>query len=117
MKQIAGRAGRFGTSYATGQVTTLHGADRDTLRGSLLWPDESIPGAGVFPSREQLEMLGALLDNKVGKNVCVCVYCHSPLFSMQLPITFIATQVIVSLLLCCLLLTAILLDCLCCDVM
>jgi hypothetical protein len=65
VKQIAGRAGRFGTAYAQGVVATLHEADRDYLRHCLLQPYESVPAAGIFPSRPQLELLGALLDNRV----------------------------------------------------
>jgi hypothetical protein len=66
VKQIAGRAGRFGTAYAEGRVTTLHGTDTDRLRHCLLQPDTTISGAGIFPSRQQLELLGALLDSGVG---------------------------------------------------
>lgn len=65
MKQIAGRAGRYGTTYSEGIVTTLHAADGDYLRHCLRQPDLVVRAAGVFPSREQLELLGALLDNHV----------------------------------------------------
>mmetsp|Transcript_540 Transcript_540/g.1264 ORF Transcript_540/g.1264 Transcript_540/m.1264 type:complete len:440 (+) Transcript_540:1278-2597(+) len=65
VKQIAGRAGRFGTAYSAGEVTTLHAADGGHLRHCLLQPDDAVRQAGIFPSREQLELLGALLDNRV----------------------------------------------------
>lgn len=38
IKQIAGRAGRFGTDYAVGQVTTLVQSDIPTLKRALASP-------------------------------------------------------------------------------
>lgn len=46
MKQIAGRAGRFGTAYAEGVVTTLHAADLALLHASLQQPDRDVAAAG-----------------------------------------------------------------------
>ena len=65
VKQIAGRAGRYGTIYSEGIVTTLHEADKDYLQQCLMKTDSGIKGAGIFPSQSQLELLGALLDNNV----------------------------------------------------
>lgn len=53
--QIAGRAGRFGTQYAHGQVTTLLEKDLGLLRDLLAQPVVSIQQVGIAPTFEQIE--------------------------------------------------------------
>jgi hypothetical protein len=55
VKQIAGRAGRSGTQYENGQVTTLHGKDMDYLRRALETVDTPVVKAFVGPSLAQIE--------------------------------------------------------------
>ncbi|GMR31560.1 hypothetical protein PMAYCL1PPCAC_01756, partial [Pristionchus mayeri] len=54
-KQIAGRAGRFGTVHECGVVTTLNASDLGMLRTILAKPVEPIKAVGIAPSFEQLE--------------------------------------------------------------
>ena len=65
IKQIAGRAGRFGTLYEDGLVTTMRTEDMKLVRQGMETLDKPITRAGLFPSLEQLELLGVLLDYKV----------------------------------------------------
>ena len=65
LKQIAGRAGRFGTLYEDGLVTTMRTEDMKLVRQGMETLDKPITRAGLFPSLEQLELLGVLLDYKV----------------------------------------------------
>ena len=65
MKQIAGRAGRYGTVYENGIVATLQEGDKIFLHKCLIQKDLPVQAASVFPSVQQLELLGALLDNSV----------------------------------------------------
>ncbi|GLE11101.1 hypothetical protein PINS_up023409 [Pythium insidiosum] len=75
-KQIAGRAGRFGSAYGDGGVaTTLSSEDLKYLRDSYEAPVIPLKSAGLFPSSEQMEEfakqlpgvtdLGDLLDKYV----------------------------------------------------
>ncbi len=52
--QIAGRAGRFGTSYADGEVTTFKGRDLGTLKQLL---QTAIPPIEVWKSITTLTKL------------------------------------------------------------
>ena len=69
IKQIAGRAGRFGTLYEDGVVTSMKGEDLRLIRRGMETLDEPITRAGLFPSMEQLELLGVLIDYKVSEDV------------------------------------------------
>jgi ATP-dependent RNA helicase SUPV3L1/SUV3 len=53
VRQIAGRAGRFGTVYSSGEVTTLLSEDLPHLHGLLDAPAESMDTAGLMPTVEQ----------------------------------------------------------------
>jgi ATP-dependent RNA helicase SUPV3L1/SUV3 len=55
VKQIAGRAGRSGTQYENGLVTTLHGKDMEYLRRALETVDTPVEKAYVGPSLAQIE--------------------------------------------------------------
>ncbi|TYZ58626.1 hypothetical protein PybrP1_010350 [[Pythium] brassicae (nom. inval.)] len=54
-KQIAGRAGRFGSAYASGVATCLQEADLKYLRESYEQPPTPLTSAGLFPSSDQME--------------------------------------------------------------
>jgi len=54
--QIAGRAGRFGTQWETGYVTTFHQEELHVLAGLLKQTPEDILQAGLHPTFDQLEM-------------------------------------------------------------
>ncbi|CAB3409903.1 unnamed protein product [Caenorhabditis bovis] len=53
--QIAGRAGRFGTSYANGVVTTMKTQDLSTLKAILSQKIEPISTVGIAPTYDQIE--------------------------------------------------------------
>ena len=55
VKQIAGRAGRHGSTYATGTATTLLKDDLPYLRECWDTPTPPILAAGLFPSVEQVK--------------------------------------------------------------
>ncbi|KAF9204506.1 RNA helicase [Haplosporangium sp. Z 27] len=55
IKQIAGRAGRFGTDYAVGQATTLVQSDIPTLKKALAAPMTEIKRAAIQPTSEMIE--------------------------------------------------------------
>ncbi|XP_043468834.1 ATP-dependent RNA helicase SUV3 homolog, mitochondrial isoform X2 [Leptopilina heterotoma] len=54
--QIAGRAGRFGTQWETGYVTTFKPQDLRTLKTIMNSAPESITKAGLHPTADQIEM-------------------------------------------------------------
>ena len=54
--QIAGRAGRFGTQWETGYVTTFRQEELHALSGLLKQTPEDILQAGLHPTFDQLEM-------------------------------------------------------------
>lgn len=56
IKQIAGRAGRFGSNYPAGEVTCLHGEDLPLLHSSLESPSPDLERAGLFPTYDLLHM-------------------------------------------------------------
>jgi len=60
-KQIAGRAGRFGTQFPEGYVTTLHPGDLLPLRGLLKSDADAVEKAGLRPSYELIEMISHVL--------------------------------------------------------
>ncbi|KAI8597000.1 P-loop containing nucleoside triphosphate hydrolase protein [Dissophora ornata] len=55
LKQIAGRAGRFGTDYAVGKATTLLQGDIPTLKRALAIPMIEITRAAIQPTAEMIE--------------------------------------------------------------
>lgn len=54
--QIAGRAGRFGTQWETGYVTTYKPQDLRILKEIMKSAPESITKAGLHPTADQIEM-------------------------------------------------------------
>jgi ATP-dependent RNA helicase SUPV3L1/SUV3 len=61
--QIAGRAGRFNTSYADGFVTTFYKQDLPILKEILKKPLEKTSRAGLHPTAEQIELFAYQLPN------------------------------------------------------
>lgn len=54
--QIAGRAGRYGTRWETGYVTTYRKEDLQTLKRLLRQKPEAITQAGLQPTADQIEL-------------------------------------------------------------
>ncbi|SJX65053.1 related to SUV3-ATP-dependent RNA helicase, mitochondrial [Sporisorium reilianum f. sp. reilianum] len=75
IKQIAGRAGRYGTQDKStktadlgGVVTTRHEHELDILRAALASPLVPITRAAIQPSSDALSQLSAMLPGKDGKS-------------------------------------------------
>ncbi|KAI8059402.1 P-loop containing nucleoside triphosphate hydrolase protein [Gilbertella persicaria] len=56
IKQIAGRAGRFGTAYNEGEVTTLHPRDLQYIKECVSAPIIPLEMAGLQPTVDILEL-------------------------------------------------------------
>lgn len=56
IKQISGRAGRYGSKYPVGEVTCLDVEDLPLLHSSLKSPSPDLERAGLFPSFDLLLM-------------------------------------------------------------
>ncbi|KAG6448066.1 hypothetical protein O3G_MSEX005306 [Manduca sexta] len=54
--QIAGRAGRYGSAWETGYVTTFKPEDLATLKKLLAQSPEPVTQAGLHPTAEQMEL-------------------------------------------------------------
>ncbi len=54
VRQIAGRAGRFGGRYAAGEATTLAEDDLPLLHAALAAPTVELSAAGVFPPSDAI---------------------------------------------------------------
>lgn len=67
IKQIGGRAGRFGSLFENGEVITFHEGDMQRLRTAFTSKDAQIKKAGLSPSKEQLEVFGIMVDLKVNQ--------------------------------------------------
>eukprot|EP00596_Hydrurales_sp_CCMP1899_P008950 CAMPEP_0119054606 /NCGR_PEP_ID=MMETSP1177-20130426/75184_1 /TAXON_ID=2985 /ORGANISM="Ochromonas sp, Strain CCMP1899" /LENGTH=370 /DNA_ID=CAMNT_0007034909 /DNA_START=429 /DNA_END=1542 /DNA_ORIENTATION=+ len=65
LKQIAGRAGRYGTVYEHGEVTCMNSDDLKYVRHGMQAIDRPIQKAGLYPTLEQLELLGVIVDYQV----------------------------------------------------
>ncbi|XP_047363654.1 ATP-dependent RNA helicase SUV3 homolog, mitochondrial isoform X1 [Vespa velutina] len=61
--QIAGRAGRYGTQWETGYVTTYKSQDLPTLKNLLSQQPETITQAGLHPTSDQIELYAYHLPN------------------------------------------------------
>ncbi|XP_038045305.1 ATP-dependent RNA helicase SUPV3L1, mitochondrial-like [Patiria miniata] len=84
--QIAGRAGRFGTQFEEGEVTTFLASDLPMLKEILACSVDNIEAGGLHPTAEQIELfayhlpeatLSNLIDifvnlSKVDNNYFVC---------------------------------------------
>lgn len=65
IKQIGGRAGRFGSQFAAGEVSSLRAAHLPRLASALAATTPPIRRAGLLPSLEQLELFAAALLGRV----------------------------------------------------
>lgn len=62
-KQIAGRAGRYGSNYPNGEAITLKREDSKLLHSLITTPTEDVKAAGLAPTLEQIEMLSQQLPD------------------------------------------------------
>ena len=76
--QIAGRAGRFGTDFAEGEVTTFHGADLRILKEILAESVDAIEMAGLHPTAEQIELFAYHLPDASLSNLIVSLVIYNP---------------------------------------
>ncbi|KAG8315091.1 ATP-dependent RNA helicase supv3l1, mitochondrial [Homalodisca vitripennis] len=67
--QIAGRAGRYGTQFDKGYVTTFKHEDLDILRKLLGQTPEPITKAGLHPTADQIELYAYHLPNSTLANL------------------------------------------------
>ncbi|CAH0384021.1 unnamed protein product [Bemisia tabaci] len=67
--QIAGRAGRYGTQYDKGCVTTFKAEDLPKLKDLLSQTPEPITKAGLHPTAEQIELYAYHLPNSALSNL------------------------------------------------
>jgi len=67
--QIAGRAGRYGTQFDKGYVTTFKHEDLPTLRNLLSQTPEPITKAGLHPTADQIELYAYHLPNSTLANL------------------------------------------------
>ncbi|KAI8065235.1 P-loop containing nucleoside triphosphate hydrolase protein [Gongronella butleri] len=64
IKQIAGRAGRFGTAFESGEVTTLYPKDLSFLHECLDSPIENLKLAGLQPTVDIFEVFALQMPNE-----------------------------------------------------
>ncbi|XP_037491333.1 ATP-dependent RNA helicase SUV3, mitochondrial isoform X2 [Jatropha curcas] len=64
VKQIAGRAGRYGSKFPVGEVTCLHADDLPLLHSSLESPSPILESAGLFPTFDLMFMYSRLHPKK-----------------------------------------------------
>ncbi|XP_034188078.1 suv3 RNA helicase isoform X1 [Osmia lignaria lignaria] len=67
--QIAGRAGRYGTKWSTGYVTTYKPEDLNLLKSLLEKTPEDIERAGLHPTADQIELYAYYLPNAALSNL------------------------------------------------
>lgn len=67
--QIAGRAGRYGTQWEHGCVTTFKRTDLPTLKYLLSQKPEQIVQAGLHPTADQIELYAYHLPNSSLSNL------------------------------------------------
>lgn len=83
--QIAGRAGRYGTQFAEGEVTSFREEDLAILKNLLADKVPDIEKAGLYPTFEQIEMFAyylpsATLSNLVDIFVSLCAVDEAKYF-------------------------------------
>ncbi|KAI3386103.1 hypothetical protein SNEBB_011308 [Seison nebaliae] len=61
--QIGGRAGRYGTNYSDGTVTTFYGKDLKKLKELFSGTIDEVKSAGLHPTAEQIELFAYHLPN------------------------------------------------------
>lgn len=67
--QIAGRAGRYGTQWEHGYVTSYRAEDLPTLKKLLTQSPEPITQAGLHPTADQIELYAYHLPNSTLSNL------------------------------------------------
>ncbi|NXA48000.1 SUV3 helicase, partial [Nothocercus julius] len=67
--QISGRAGRFGSSFKQGEVTTMHRDDLPQLKEILSETVRPLKAAGLHPTAEQIEMFAYHLPDATLSNL------------------------------------------------
>ncbi|KAL3863039.1 hypothetical protein ACJMK2_004821 [Sinanodonta woodiana] len=67
--QIAGRAGRFGTAYETGEVTTFRAKDISLLKEIVSNDISPIEQAGLHPTADQIELFAYHLPHATLSNL------------------------------------------------
>ncbi|KGL84565.1 hypothetical protein N309_15547, partial [Tinamus guttatus] len=67
--QISGRAGRFGSSFKQGEVTTMHRDDLPQLKEILSETVQPVKAAGLHPTAEQIEMFAYHLPDATLSNL------------------------------------------------
>nr|XP_009674053.1 PREDICTED: ATP-dependent RNA helicase SUPV3L1, mitochondrial isoform X2 [Struthio camelus australis] len=67
--QIAGRAGRYGSSFKQGEVTTMHQDDLAQLKEILSESVRPVKAAGLHPTAEQIEMFAYHLPDATLSNL------------------------------------------------
>lgn len=67
--QIAGRAGRYGTQFDKGYVTTFKDEDLPVLQNLLSQTPEPITKAGLHPTADQIELYAYHLPNSTLSNL------------------------------------------------
>lgn len=67
--QIAGRAGRYGTQWEHGFVTTYKSEDLSTLKSLLIQSPEPLTQAGLHPTADQIELYAYHLPNSTLSNL------------------------------------------------
>jgi len=65
VKQIAGRAGRFASSYCTGEVMALKDDDSKLLGSLMNEPIQPIDQAGIAPYYELIEVFNNYFFNLI----------------------------------------------------
>jgi ATP-dependent RNA helicase SUPV3L1/SUV3 len=71
--QIAGRAGRYGTQWEEGFVTTFKEEDLPTLKNLLTQSPEPLVQAGLHPTADQIELYAYHLPNATLSNLIVSI--------------------------------------------
>ncbi|KAI9323150.1 P-loop containing nucleoside triphosphate hydrolase protein [Dichotomocladium elegans] len=64
LKQIGGRAGRFGTAYASGEVTTMNPQDLSYVKEAMASPTEMLSTAGLQPTIDIIELFALQMPNE-----------------------------------------------------
>lgn len=67
VKQIAGRAGRFGTDFEEGKVCSFDSYHSEFLGRMYEKEDEPVETACLSPSQDQLRMLAVMVDYDVSR--------------------------------------------------
>lgn len=69
-----GRAGRFGTQWENGFVTTYKSKDLETLKQCLSQKAEPITKAGLSPTFDQIQFYTNNLPESSLSGVVVCIF-------------------------------------------